>query len=78
MLCDLAEHEGDGYIALKEIAERQGISKKYLEQIVPVLNRAEVLQAKPRLSGRVQAFKVTRTVYRGRDSASDGGGVLRR
>lgn len=44
MLLDLAEHQGDGYVALKEIAARQGISKKYLEQIVPVLNRSDVLK----------------------------------
>lgn len=45
MLIDLAEHNNDGFIALKDIAERQGISKKYLEQIVPILNRADILQA---------------------------------
>lgn len=44
MLIDLAEHSGDGFIALKDIAERQGISKKYLEQIVPILNRSDILQ----------------------------------
>lgn len=44
MLLDLAEHREDGYIALKDIAERQNISKKYLEQIVPVLNRSDVLK----------------------------------
>ena len=44
MLVDLAEHSNDGFIALKDVAERQGISKKYLEQIIPVLNRAGVLQ----------------------------------
>jgi len=43
MLLDLAEHKGDGYIALKDIAERQGISKKYLEQIVPLLNKSDIL-----------------------------------
>ncbi len=45
MLLDLAEHQNDGYIALKDIAERQNISKKYLEQIIPVLNRSDVLNA---------------------------------
>lgn len=45
MLLDLAEHQGDGYIALKDIADRQGISKKYLEQIIPVLNRSDILNA---------------------------------
>ena len=33
MMIDLAEHQGDGFIALKDIAQRQNISKKYLEQI---------------------------------------------
>ncbi|WP_455716085.1 RrF2 family transcriptional regulator [Anaerosporobacter sp.] len=44
MLLDLAEHKNNGYIALKDIAERQGISKKYLEQIVPILNKSDILQ----------------------------------
>ncbi|MCI9422629.1 MAG: Rrf2 family transcriptional regulator [Dorea sp.] len=44
MLLDLAEHREDGYIALKDIAKRQGISKKYLEQIVPILNRSDLLR----------------------------------
>ncbi len=44
MLLDLAVHRADGYIALKDIAERQSISKKYLEQIVPLLNKADLLK----------------------------------
>lgn len=43
MLIDLAMHQNDGYIALKDIAARQNISKKYLEQIMPILNKADVL-----------------------------------
>lgn len=43
MMIDLAIHQGEGCVALKDIAERQGISKKYLEQIVPLLNKAELL-----------------------------------
>ncbi len=43
MLMDLAAHQGDGYIPLKEIAARQNISKKYLEQIVPLLNSYDIL-----------------------------------
>lgn len=35
MLLDLAQHQNDGYVALKDIARRQNVSKKYLEQIVP-------------------------------------------
>ena len=45
MLMDLAEHKNDGYIALKDIAARQNISKKYLEQIIPVLNKSDILNA---------------------------------
>lgn len=44
MLLDLAQHRADGYIALKDVAERQSISKKYLEQIVPLLNKADLLR----------------------------------
>ena len=44
MMLDLAEYQGDGYVALKDIAERQGISKKYLEQIIPTLHRDKLLQ----------------------------------
>ena len=35
VMVDLAEHAGDGYIPMKEVAARQGISLKYLEQIMP-------------------------------------------
>ncbi len=45
LLLDLAEHKNDGYIALKDIANRQNVSKKYLEQIIPILNRSDILSA---------------------------------
>jgi Rrf2 family protein len=44
MLVDLAEHRNDGFVSLKDISERQGISKKYLEQIVTLLSRPGVLR----------------------------------
>lgn len=43
LMVDLAEHRDSGFIALKDVAKRQNISKKYLEQIVPVLNGAGLL-----------------------------------
>ena len=43
MMLDLAEHQENGYLALRDIAARQDISKKYLEQIIPILNRAGML-----------------------------------
>lgn len=42
-MIDLAEHQGDGYIPLKNIAVRQGISKKYLEIIVKELVRRKMI-----------------------------------
>ena len=37
VMIHLAEHSGEGYIPMKEVAEKQGISLKYLERILPVL-----------------------------------------
>ena len=45
MLLDLAERKDAGFISLKEIAERQNISKQYLEQIVSLLNTSSLLRA---------------------------------
>lgn len=57
MLLDLAEHQEDGYIALKDIARRQEISKKYLEQIVPILNRSDILLANRGFQGGYRLAK---------------------
>ncbi|SBV99626.1 Rrf2 family protein [uncultured Eubacteriales bacterium] len=43
VMIDLAEHQTEGYIPLKEIAERQEISEKYLESILKSLVRDKVL-----------------------------------
>ena len=40
IMTDLAIHREDGFIPLKEIAKRQGITLKYMEQIMPLLTRA--------------------------------------
>lgn len=57
MLVDLAEHQQNGYIALKDIAARQNISKKYLEQIVPILNRSDILQTNRGFQGGYRLAK---------------------
>ena len=43
VMVDLAEHQSEGYIPLKEIAQRQEISEKYLENILKVLVKARFL-----------------------------------
>lgn len=57
MLLDLAQHQNDGYVALKEIAARQNISKKYLEQIIPIFNRSDVLKASRGFQGGYRLSK---------------------
>lgn len=57
MLLDLAEHRAEGYVALRDIAERQQISKKYLEQIIPILNRSDILLANRGFQGGYRLAK---------------------
>ena len=44
-MLDLAAHPGESFISLKTIADRQGISMKYLEAIVGSLKRADLLDS---------------------------------
>ena len=57
MLLDLAEHQSEGYIALKDIAARQDVSKKYLEQIIPILNKSGFLLASRGFQGGYRLAK---------------------
>ncbi len=58
MLIDLAEHQNDGYISLKDIAKRQEISKKYLEQIIPLFNNTDMLKTNRGAQG---GYKLAKT-----------------
>lgn len=44
MMIDIARHQGQGRVALREIGERQGISVKYLEQLARALCAAGLLE----------------------------------
>ncbi len=44
VMIDLAEHYEDGFIPMKEVAERQNISLKYLERILPVLTKNNMVK----------------------------------
>lgn len=57
MLLDLCIHHGDGYIALNDIAMRQNISKKYLEQILPILNKSDILRTNRGFQGGYRLAK---------------------
>ncbi len=45
MILDLAQHQGQGAIQLGEIAKRQNISLKYLEQIIRPLKKANYVKS---------------------------------
>ena len=44
VLIDLAEHDAGGYIPMKEVAARQGVSLKYLERILPLLTAGGIVE----------------------------------
>ncbi len=57
VMADLAEHPSEGYIPLKEIAQRQEISEKYLEAIIKILVKARLLTG---VRGKGGGYKLTR------------------
>ena len=57
VMIDLAEHSGEGYVPLKDIAARQEISLKYLEKIVPVLTQNGLIEG---VHGKGGGYRLTR------------------
>lgn len=45
IMIDLAQHDSDIPVSVREIADRQDISGKYMEQIIGVLTRAGLLRS---------------------------------
>ena len=58
VLIDLAEH-GGGYVPMKDIAQRQGISLKYLERILPVLTQNGIIEGLQGKGGGYRLVKPT-------------------
>lgn len=58
VMIDLAEHQSDKYVPLKEVAARQDISEKYLENILKVLVQNDFLSG---LRGKGGGYRLTRT-----------------
>jgi len=69
VMIDLAEHQANGYIPLKEIANRQDISEKYLESILKSLVQAGALAG---LRGKGGGYRLTK-----RPDQYTVGGILR-
>lgn len=58
VIIDLAENNDGGYIAMKQVAERQNISLKYLEKIMPSLVKAKIIEG---IHGKGGGYRLTRT-----------------
>ena len=57
LMIDMAEHQTEGYIPLKEIAQRQEISEKYLETIVRFLTQEGLVSG---VRGKGGGYRLTR------------------
>lgn len=55
-MLDLAMHDDGGFIPIKDIAKRQDISDKYLEQIISILGRAGYVKS---VRGAGGGYKLT-------------------
>jgi len=86
-MLDLALHYGQGPIALKQIAERQGISEHYLEQLMGTLRKAGLVVSVRGAQGgyqlaappqQVTAGAVLRVLEGNMDIRFDDGGPLGR
>ena len=57
IMIDLAKHQSDDFVTLKDIANRQEMSEKYLESIIKVLVKNQILVG---LRGKGGGYKLTK------------------
>lgn len=57
VMVDLAEHQNEGYIPMKDVASRQGISLKYMEKLLPALVKSNIVEG---LQGKTGGYRLTR------------------
>ena len=57
VMIDLAEHDDGAYLPMKEVAQRQDISLKYLEKILPLLVSAQLVEG---VHGNGGGYRLTR------------------
>lgn len=60
LMLDLAEHDFGEPVSLKDIAVRQEISEKYLEQVVSLLNKAGLVRS---IRGPQGGYRLVRKPY---------------
>ncbi len=59
VMIDLAEHNVGGYIPMKEVSQRQDISLKYIERIMPLLREAGLVYG---VAGKGGGYRLCRPV----------------
>ncbi len=57
VMIDLAEHGSGGFIPLKDVVKRQGISQKYLEGIMALLSKNNLVEG---LRGKDGGYRLSR------------------
>ena len=57
VMVDLAEHQSNAPIPMKDVAERLGISLKYLERILPALSKSGYIEG---THGKGGGYRLTR------------------
>ena len=58
VLIDLAQNGDENFVSLKDVAERQNISMKYLEMIVSMLNKGNMVRSQ---RGKTGGYKLAKT-----------------
>ena len=56
-MIDIASNQGDGYVPMKDVAARQGLSLKYLEQIIPPLKDHGLIKG---IQGKGGGYRLTK------------------
>lgn len=57
IMLDLAQREGNGPVSLHDVAERQHITQKYMESIMSILLREQLVQS---VRGKSGGYRLTR------------------
>lgn len=58
VMIDLAEHQDGSYTPMKAVAERQGVSLKYMEKILPLLVGAKMVEG---ITGKGGGYRLTQS-----------------
>ena len=66
VVIDLAENANGGYIPMKDVANRQRISLKYITKIMPLLTKGGLVEGVHGKGGGYRLLKDLRTVRWGR------------